>query len=230
MIKARLFARLREQADTSCELVELPVGTVADVYRQLLSRHPAMERDTTLIRAARNEEFVSWDDAVHDGDEVAFIPPVSGGAEALGLMALTTAPLDPRRTEDAVSHPGAGAIVTFTGIVRDNNRGETVAHLEYEAYEGMAEREFRRIGEEIADRWPGTRVAIVHRTGRLEIGEASVVISVSSARRAAAFDGCRHAIEQIKESVPIWKKEFAASGEVWIEGPTARSTTDRSDG
>jgi molybdopterin synthase catalytic subunit len=88
----------------------------------------------------------------------------------------------------------------------------------------MAEREMRRIADEIGQRWPGARVAIVHRTGRLEIGEASVVISVSAPRRAEAFDGCRHAIERIKESVPIWKKEFASSGEVWIEGPTARST------
>ena len=125
-------------------------------------------------------------------------------------------------TEAAVEHPGAGAICSFTGVVRDNNRGEAVTHLEYEAYGGMAEREMRRIAEEIGERWPGTRVAIVHRTGRLEIGEASVVISVSAPRRPDAFEGCRWAIERLKESVPIWKKEHAASGAVWLEGPEVR--------
>src|SRR5437588_8677899 len=104
----------------------------------------------------------------------------------------------------------------------DNNRGEAVTHLEYEAYGGMAERQMRRIAEEIGERWPGTRVAMVHRTGRLEIGEASVVISVSAPRRGDAFEGCRHAIERLKVSVPIWKKEFARSGAVWLEGPEVR--------
>ena len=138
------------------------------------------------------------------------------------MIRLTAEPLDVHLTEVAVAHAGAGAICSFTGVVRDNNRGEAVTHLEYEAYGGMAERQMRRIADEIAERWPGTRVAMVHRTGRLEIGEASVVISVSAPRRADAFDGCRHAIERLKQSVPIWKKEFARSGAVWLEGPEAR--------
>jgi MoaE-MoaD fusion protein len=222
MITVRLFARLREQAGTDRETVELPAATLADVYQALRERHPALESNLDLIRPARNEEFARWEDRAADGDEVAFVLPVSGGDEAGELVELTDQPLDPRRMETAVAHPGAGAIVTFTGIVRDNNRGEAVTHLEYEAYEGMAFREMRAIAREVADRWPGTRVAIAHRTGRLEIGEASVVIAVSGARRAHAFEGCRHVIEQIKHTVPIWKKEFTRSGEVWLEGPDAR--------
>ncbi|MDQ6735924.1 MAG: molybdenum cofactor biosynthesis protein MoaE [Nitrospirota bacterium] len=228
MITVRLFARLREQAGTNCEQVDLSEGSVLDVYRVLLDRHPGLESNFELLRPARNQEFAGWEDQVRDGDELAFIPPVSGGAEYAQLIELTVDPLDGRRTEAAVAHPGAGAIVTFTGIVRDNNRGEGVTHLEYEAYEGMAEGEMNRIANEISERWPGNRVAIVHRTGRLEIGEASVVISVSAPRRAEAFQGCRHAIERIKESVPIWKREFADSGEVWLEGPTAKSVVEQS--
>ena len=224
MITARLFARLREQAGTNCEQLELAGGTVADVYDLLRRQHPNLEPDRALIRVARNEEFARWEDKVADGDEVAFIPPVSGGTEAAQLIRLTTAALDARETEAAVSRPKAGAVVTFLGVVRDNNRGEDVTHLEYEAYEGMAERGLRQVAEQIGERWPETRVAIVHRTGRLEIGEASVAISVSSPRRADAFEGCRYAIERIKVDVPIWKKEFTTSGQVWLEGPQARTT------
>jgi molybdopterin synthase catalytic subunit len=131
---------------------------------------------------------------------------------------LTTDPLDARRLEAAVAHKGAGAICTFTGIVRDNSRGRSVTHLEYEAYAEMAKAEMQKIAGEIAERWPEARVAMAHRTGRLEIGEASVVVSVSSPHRAEAIDACRWGIDRLKESVPIWKKEHAADGTYWIEG------------
>jgi MoaE-MoaD fusion protein len=218
VITARLFARLREQAGTDCELLDLDGATVEDVYRQLLTRHPALEPDLALIRPARNQDFAEWSQRVADGDEVAFIPPVSGGAANAPLIELTTAQLDARRLERAVTHPGAGAICTFTGIVRDNARGESVTHLEYEAYAGMAERQMNVIADEIAERWPDARVAMAHRTGRLEIGEASVVVSVSCPHRAEAIAACKWGIDRLKESVPIWKKEFASSGAVWIEG------------
>ena len=157
-----------------------------------------------------------------DGDEVAFIPPVSGGAGASALIEMTSEPLDPRRLETAVAHAGAGAICTFTGVVRDHSRGQPVTHLEYEAYAEMAEREMRAIVDEIAARWPEARVAMAHRTGTLEIGEASVVVSVSCPHRAESFEACRWGIDRLKESVPIWKKEFARSGAFWIEGGDAR--------
>jgi molybdopterin converting factor subunit 1 len=222
VITARLFARLREQAGTDREQVDLAGATVADVYRTLRERHPALEPDLQLIRPARNESFAEWDELVAEGDEVAFIPPVSGGSGTAALIELTVDPLDARRLEAAVAHAGAGAICTFTGVVRDHSRGESVTHLEYEAYAGMAERQMLAIAAEIAERWPDARVAMAHRTGRLEIGEASVVVSASCPHRAEAIAACRWGIDRLKESVPIWKKEFASSGSVWIEGTAAR--------
>lgn len=219
-VRALLFARLREQAGTDGETLPAVEGeTILDMYRRLRVIHPTLEADVATIRPARNEEFAAWAEPVADGDEIAFLPPVSGGLD--DLADVTRDPIDVTLTEAAVSHPGAGAVVSFSGVVRDNNRGEQVTHLEYEAYEPMARAELRRIAGEVAERWPGSRVAVLHRIGRLEIGEASVVISVSSPHRAAAFEGCRHVIERIKETVPIWKREHAGSGEVWLEGPTA---------
>jgi molybdopterin converting factor subunit 1 len=223
-VRARLFARLREQAGTEIEVLEVPDGsTVADVYEALRRRHPALESDRKAVRAALNQEFKDWSANVADGDEVAFIPPVSGGAHGAGvLFELTADPLDPRRLEAAVSHRGAGAICTFTGVVRDSSRGRSVTHLDYEAYSEMATAQMRRIADEIAEQWPEARVAMAHRTGRLEIGEASVVVCVSCPHRAEAIAACRWGIDRLKESVPIWKKEHAADGTYWIEGDEAR--------
>ena len=156
---------------------------------------------------------------------MAFIPPVSGGAHAVGvLFELTRDPLDARRLEAAVSHAGAGAICTFTGVVRDSSRGRSVTHLDYEAYAEMATAQMRKIGDEITEQWPDARVAMAHRTGKLEIGEASVVVSVSCPHRAEAIAACKWGIDRLKESVPIWKKEHASDGTFWIEGDEARPT------
>ena len=224
-VRARLFARLREQAGTDEESLELPAGsTVADVYDALRRSHPGLEVDRNAIRAAVNQEFAGWDVIVANGDEVAFIPPVSGGAHPVGvLFELTARPLDARRMETAVAHKEAGGICTFTGVVRDNSRGRSVTHLEYEAYAEMATAQMRRIADEIADRWPEARVAMAHRTGRLEVGEPSVVVSVSSPHRAEAIAACKWGIDRLKETVPIWKKEHAGDGTYWIEGDEARS-------
>ena len=225
-VRTRLFARLRELAGTDSENVEVRAGaTVADVYNALRKSHPGLDVSRESVRAAVNQEFADWDVVVADGDEVAFIPPVSGGAHAVGvLFELTTDPLDPRRLEAAVAHKGAGAICTFIGVVRDTSRGRSVTHLEYEAYGEMATAEMRKIAGEIAEKWPEARVAMAHRTGRLEIGEASVVVSVSCPHRAEAIDACRWGIDRLKESVPIWKKEHATDGTYWIEGDQARTT------
>jgi len=225
-VRTRLFARLRELAGTDAEKVEVRAGaTVADVYDALRKSHPGLEVNRESVRAAVNQEFADWDVVVADGDEVAFIPPVSGGAHAVGvLFELTTDPLDPRRLEAAVAHKGAGAICTFIGVVRDTSRGRSVTHLEYEAYGEMATAEMRKIAGEIAEKWPEARVAMAHRTGRLEIGEASVVVSVSCPHRAEAIDACKWGIDRLKESVPIWKKEHATDGTYWIEGDDSRKT------
>ena len=222
-VRARLFARLRELAGAETETLEMPAGsTLADVYASLRGRHPALP-DAAGVRGAVNQEFSDWATQVRDGDEAAFIPPVSGGSGEVGvLFELTDQPLDARRLEAAVAHPGAGAVCTFTGIVRDNSRGHSVTHLEYEAYTEMAIAEMRKIAGEIAERWPEARVAFGHRTGRLEVGEASVVVSASCPHRAEAIAACKWGIDRLKESVPIWKKEHAADGTFWIEGTEAR--------
>jgi molybdopterin synthase catalytic subunit len=138
------------------------------------------------------------------------------------MIALTAEPLDPRAVEAAVAWPGAGAVCTFLGIVRDNNLGREVGHLEYEAYPEMALPAMKGIAREVAQRWPGARVAMAHRVGTLAIGEPSVVISVATPHRAAAFEACRYAIDTLKTTVPIWKKEVWADGSAWIEGVAPR--------
>jgi len=134
------------------------------------------------------------------------------------MVRLTDEPIDVRAVEAAVAHAGAGAICTFQGVVRDHNLGRAVDHLEYEAFPEMALGAMERIADEVASRWPGARAAIVHRTGRLAIGEASVVIAVSTPHRAEAFEACRYAIDTLKTTVPVWKKEVWSDGEAWIEG------------
>ena len=164
-VRARLFARLREQAGTDVANIEVPVGsTVSDVYDAVKKLHPGLQADQSVVRAALNQEFAGWGAPVADGDEVAFIPPVSGGAHGVGvLFELTPRPLDARRMETAVAHKGAGAICTFTGVVRDSTRGRSVTHLEYEAYAAMAPAHMRKIADEIAEQWPAARVATAAR-------------------------------------------------------------------
>jgi molybdopterin converting factor subunit 1 len=223
-VRARLFARLRELAGADTEDIRVPTGaTVVAVYDQLLRIHPALPPNRNAVRPAVNQEFADWDTVVTDGDEVAFIPPVSGGTHGVGILfELTSGPLDARRLEAAVAHPGAGAICTFTGVVRDSSRGRSVTHLEYEAYAEMATAQMRKISEEIAERWHEARVSMAHRVGRLDIGEPSVVVSVSCPHRAEAIAACKWGIDRLKETVPIWKKEHAADGTYWIEGDSAR--------
>jgi molybdopterin synthase catalytic subunit len=134
---------------------------------------------------------------------------------------LTSAPLDLDALVGAVSDGGRGAVVTFLGTVRNENQQRRVTHLEYEAYEPLAVRALERIRAEAADRWPAVRLAVQHRIGRLEIGQASVAIAAASAHRREAFAACRYAIERVKQIVPIWKHEFFEGGDVWIEGATA---------
>ncbi|MGH2516288.1 MAG: molybdenum cofactor biosynthesis protein MoaE [Ktedonobacterales bacterium] len=137
------------------------------------------------------------------------------------ILSITREPLDAEAVRDLerrVSHPGAGGIVTFQGVVRDNARGKRIRYLEYDAYPEMAEAELLKIAAEVERRWATDRVALVHRIGRLEIGECSVVVAVACPHRAEAFEACRYAIDTLKSTVPIWKKEIAEDGEEWVEG------------
>ncbi|MEM7675683.1 MAG: molybdenum cofactor biosynthesis protein MoaE [Myxococcota bacterium] len=213
--RVRLFAICRERAQRDEVEIELSEGTanVAAVKSAIARQYPALAPLLPAVRVAVNETFGLDDDPVQPTDELALIPPVSGGQD---LFEVRTEPLEVAEVEAAVRHGGAGAVVSFTGTVRDNTKGVAVEALEYEAYRSMAQKYLRSIGQEISQKWPHTRVAMLHRVGRLDIGEASVVIAVSSPHRADAFDACRYSIERLKEDVPIWKKEFRTDGSVWV--------------
>jgi MoaE-MoaD fusion protein len=214
-VDVRYFAIIREIVGHSAERREVPEGaTVGDLFGQLIRDHPRLERMRPVTMLMVNKAYVAHDQELHHGDELALIPPVSGGSQP--RFRIQSEPLDPRFTESLVAHPGAGAIATFIGTVRDHGRGRAVTHLEYEAYAPAAELTMAQIGDEIRERWGVDHVAIVHRIGSLAVGEASVVISVASAHRDAAFEACRYAIERIKEIVPIWKKEHYADGAAWL--------------
>jgi len=204
-VTVRLFAGLRERAGrSSLELDD--VASVADVWPRLdLGDEPG-----GLLYAV-NREYVAREHALADGDEVALIPPVSGGS-----FRLVADPLDVAAVLREVSSPDAGAIASFVGTVRRRSRARDVLHLDYEAYEEMAEEMLARLGAELTERHGLTAVAIHHRLGRVEIGEPSVVIAVSAPHRGGALDACREAIETLKASIPLWKKEVYAGGEEWI--------------
>ena len=206
-VAVRLFAALRERAGAREAALELDEGaSVDDVWPALgLGEEPA-----GLVYAV-NRAYVERGTLLADGDEVALIPPVSGGA-----FVLSNEPLSLERAAAEVASDGAGAIATFVGTTRARSRGREVIRLEYEAYEGMAEAEMERIAGVLRDRHDVIDVAIHHRVGRVEIGETSVVIAVSAAHRAAAFDACREAIDTLKQTVPLWKKELYVGGEEWI--------------
>jgi len=203
-VSVRLFAGLRERAGWARRDVD--ALTVADVWATL---DLGAEPDGLLY--AVNQEYAERARVLADGDEVALIPPVSGGD-----FLLSEEPLSLDRVVDEVRNDEAGAIATFTGTTRAHSRGRTVMHLEYEAYEGMAEKMMAELAEALSTRYDLTAVAIHHRVGRVEIGETSVVIAVAAAHRGDALAACKDAIDELKERVPLWKKEVYEGGEEWI--------------
>jgi molybdopterin synthase catalytic subunit/molybdopterin converting factor small subunit len=206
-IVVRLFAGLRERAGTGERRLELAEGArVADVWAAL----DLGERPAGLLYAV-NRRYAAGDQPLSPGDEVALIPPVSGGA-----FRLTDTPIDPAAVIAEVADPRAGGIATFIGTTRVQSRGRTVHYLDYEAYGGMAEQEMARLADELKSRHELCEVAIAHRVGRVDVGELSVVIAVSAPHRAAALDACREAIDTLKATVPLWKKEVYEGGEEWI--------------
>jgi len=215
----KLFATLRERAHTAELVRDFPDGTtVEEIWKHLVGEFPALGGHHDSVGFAVNQEYVERDFKPHQGDEIAFIPPVSGGAGAstIGTITIGREPIDVGALEREVADPAAGAIVSFTGTTRRDNAGRKVLRLEYEAYEPMALSEMRKLAIEAAERWKIVRIAIAHRVGVVEIGETSVAIAVSAAHRGEAFEACRFAIDRLKEIVPIWKKEHFEGGEVWI--------------
>jgi MoaE-MoaD fusion protein len=216
-VEVRLFARYREAAGRDRVEIDLPEGgTVETAWEAVSRRFPALGQYRPFTLFALREDYVPADHRLDEGDELCLFPPVSGGSGE-DWIEVTDTVLSERATAEAVGHPGAGAIALFSGIVRDQTGGRRVKFLEYEAHAPMALAKMREIAAAIRARWPGTlRVALVHRVGRLEIGESSVMIAVSSPHRREAFDACHFAIDTLKETVPVWKKEYFEDGEVWV--------------
>jgi MoaE-MoaD fusion protein len=224
-VRVLFFGQLKDITGVTSEDAELSDGArVEDLFERYGRKFPRLAEFRNSIAASVNQEYAGFRAPLATGDEVAFLPPVSGGedpgpaAVEGDLIQLVREPIRARELLDGMKAPEDGALVVFDGFVRNNFKGGKTLHLEYEAYEPMAYAKMREIGAEIHEKFSVHRVAIVHRLGRLEIGETSVWIAVSAAHRAAAFDACRYAIDTLKRAVPIWKKEFFSGGAVWAEG------------
>lgn len=223
-IQVKFFALARDLAGAAETTVSVPDGaSVGQVWDEIIRRHPGLARYRDEFLLAVNRRFASPDRVLQSGDELAVIPPVSGGAREDGSPSpanasfrVVAAPLDVQEAVDAVRHPEAGAVVLFVGTVREWTDGTRTLAVEYEAYPRMAEEYLATIGEEIRQRWDVRGIHIVHREGRLRPGEDSVVIAVSAPHRSDAFAACRHAIDRIKETVPIWKRETTTEGSRWV--------------
>ncbi|HXX20681.1 MAG TPA: molybdopterin converting factor subunit 1 [Candidatus Acidoferrum sp.] len=221
-VRVLFFGQLKDITGVAQEEAELSDGArVEDLFERYGRRFPRLASFRASIAASVNQEYATWRAPLASGDEVAFLPPVSGGQQTAveqDIFQIVREVIRPRAIVESLKAPEDGAMVVFDGFVRNNYKGQQTLYLEYEAYEPMALAKMREIGAEIRAKFPVHRLAIVHRLGRLEIGETSVFIAVSSAHRAAAFDACRYAIDTLKRVVPIWKKEYFAGGAVWAEG------------
>ena len=233
-VRVLFFGQLKEIVGVAQEEAELSDGArVEDLFERYGRRFPKLAEFRPSIAASINQEYALWTASLSTGDEVAFLPPVSGGQQAPAvedIFQLVRQPIRPLEFAESLKASEDGALVIFDGFVRNNFRGKKTLYLEYEAYESMAYAKLREIGAQIREKFSIHRLAIVHRLGRLEIGETSVWIAVSSPHRAAAFDACRYAIDSLKRSVPIWKKEYFAGGAVWAEGePHPQEAISRPD-
>jgi molybdopterin synthase catalytic subunit len=220
-IHIRYFASLREITERGEETLDISEGAnVITVRRELTARYPDLEPIMQRCISAVNRHYVNAETMLQDGDELVFIPPMGGGEEDSmePLIQLTREPLNRAALVEAVSDPSVGGIVVFEGVVRNQARGKQVRYLEYDVYEEMAEQQIRTIIKDTQQRLGVERVAVAHRFGRLEIGEASVIIVVAAPHRGEAFEACRYIIDTLKSTVPIWKKEVATDGEEWVEG------------
>jgi MoaE-MoaD fusion protein len=215
-ISVLYFAQLRERRGAATDTMELPLDAdVAMALAMIAKKHPDVAPHLPRVQVAVNQVVVVATTPLAEGDELALIPPVSGGA---GIrIAVGEAPLELNAVIDAVTGPDRGGLATFTGIVRRKGRIPDVVRLEYEAYNAMAHRVLAEIADEIESEIAGARVAIHHRVGSLMVGEAAVVVAAAAPHRAEAFQACRAAIDRLKQRAPIWKKEIGEHGAAWIE-------------
>lgn len=216
-IQLLFFGIARDLAGVSAGEADLDDGKkVEDAFNRALERFPRLREISGSLIVAVNQRVALPEAMLRDGDELAFLPPVSGGSGE-PLCFLTREPIATPALAESLKNPADGAVAVFEGIVRNHSGHRQTLYLEYEAYEPMALEEMETIREEAKRKFPVRELAIVHRTGRIEIGETSVVVIAASAHRAAAFDACRYAIDELKRRVAIWKKEYYAGGAEWVE-------------
>lgn len=225
-VRVLFFGRLKEIvgfADDTAELIE--GARVEDLFARYGNRFPELAQFRASVAAAVNQEYAEWRVLLHNNDEVAFLPPVSGGEDPLpeapptsDLCWIVHKPIRASDVVDQVKAPADGAVVVFEGIVRNHSRGKPTLYLVYEAYEKMAFEKMLEICVEMRRLFSIDHILMIHRLGRIEIGETSILIAVSSAHRAAAFDASRFAIDTFKRTVPIWKQEYFRDGAVWADG------------
>lgn len=215
-VKVLYFAVLRERRGASAEVIDLPPGgDVAMALATIAKHNPQVAPLLPRAQVAVNQVVVVATTLLGEGDELALIPPVSGGSGS--RIAVRDRPLSLDAVVDVVTGPDRGGLVTFTGLVRRHGKVPNVVRLEYEAYSEMAERVLGNIADEIEREWPGVRIAIHHRVGSLEVGEAAVMVAAAAPHRGPAFEACRAAIDRLKSRAPIWKKEIGEAGAEWIE-------------
>ena len=237
-IRVLFFGMLKDLVGRSDELISLPEGaTVADLLAHYESKAPRLKSYLPSVALSVNQEYASPEAPLSDMDEVGLLPPVSGGADktagrsATAHVSIVRKKIDTQKLLDEIKRPQDGAVAVFEGIVRDHTRGRRTLYLEYEAYEPMALSEMEKLADQALGRFAVREVALVHRLGRLEHSETSVLVIVAAGHRAPAFEACRWLIDNLKKIVPIWKKEYFEDGAVWADGeafpgeiPTAAST------
>lgn len=224
-MKVLFFGVLKDVIGQTEQWVEMaPDSTIADLFQLFVQQHATLEGRRSSILFAKNREFAPVGTLLEDKDEVAFLPPVSGGSKhvirdsAGHIFALTREAIDSRRIASELQRGEDGAVVVFEGIVRNNTKGRQTTHLEYECYEPMAIEQIARIGRNIASTTAIGHICIIHRLGQLGVGEASVAVITTAPHRKPAFEAALEGINRLKREVPIWKKEFFADGAVWVEG------------
>lgn len=224
-VKVLFFGMLKDIVGHSEEWVDVEAdSTLSNVFEMYSARFETLRQRRSSILFARNREFASGDVRIAESDEIAFLPPASGGtgtaicAPEGHIFEITHSEIDSRELAGRLQAPEDGAIVIFEGVVRNNTNGTPTACLEYQCYEGMAVKQMARIGEEIARRFSVGKIGMVHRVGRLQVGETSVAVIATAPHRRPAFEAALEGIDRLKREVPIWKKEFFADGAVWVEG------------
>ena len=213
------FGLLTDVVGHRSETISLPEGaSLRDLLAHYESNFPRLTGFVSSLALAVNQSYAPVTSSLRDGDEVALLPPVSGGASEVPMVRIVRGRIVPHDIVPKLERPEDGAVVIFDGIVRNHSRGHRTLYLDYEAYEEMALKQMRALADEALKNFAIRNIAVVHRLGRLEIGESSVFIAVFSAHRAAAFDACRWLIDTLKQTVPIWKKEYFEDGAVWADG------------